>query len=276
MANPSKNSTHAQNTTDLVGPQAIILAAGKGTRMGGDVPKVLHRVADQPLVRWVVEACLGAGVSRCVIVVGYKGQDVIAALQDIKACTFVEQKEQRGTGHATRMAQPCFETSTATDVFVLAGDAPLIQTQTLRKLLNTHRQSHAVATLATAILDNPEGYGRVVRDDDGSFEAIVEQKDATDQQKQICEINPSYYCFRSDLLFESLAAVTNANAQNEYYLTDVPGNLKRAGHTVCLVEAVPAQEVLGVNTQQQLDDVDRILRARTATAIDDQIGISEP
>ncbi len=243
-------------------PQAIILAAGKGTRMAGDKPKVLYPVADQPMVKWVVQACRQAGVERCIIVIGYGGDQVRAALADEPACAFVEQKEQLGTGHATRMAQPLFATDRPVDVFVLAGDGPLIREQTLQKLLEVHRAHHAAATLATAVLDNPTGYGRVIREADGSFKTIVEQKDATPQQLQIREVNPSYYCFRSDLLFAALGQVKNANKSGEYYLTDVPELLKRQGHATAVVEAVPPEDVLSINTPEQLAEVDRILRGR--------------
>ena len=148
--------------------------------MGGDRPKVLYEVADLPMVTWVVRACRAAGVSRCIVVVGYKGDDVRAALASEPGCEFVEQTEQLGTGHAAQMAAPFFEGQPDGDVFVLAGDGPLIRAATLETLLDTHRQRNADATLATAVIDDPSGYGRVVRDPhDGDFMAIVEQKDAT-------------------------------------------------------------------------------------------------
>jgi bifunctional UDP-N-acetylglucosamine pyrophosphorylase/glucosamine-1-phosphate N-acetyltransferase len=247
-------------------PQAIILAAGQGTRMGGDQPKVLYPVAGQPMVRWVVQACLQARVERCLVVVGYRSDLVREALADLPACVFVEQAEQLGTGHATAMAQPAFEGQPVTDVFVLAGDGPLIRAKTLARLLEVHRRRRAAATLATAVVDDPDGYGRVVRAAAGQFEAIVEQDDATPAQLEICEINPSYYCFRSDRLFAALAQVENRNRQGEYYVTDVPGLLKRQGHTVTVVDAVPAEDVLSINTPQQLEQVDRILRKRLDTA----------
>ncbi len=242
-------------------PQAIILAAGKGTRMGGDLPKVVHEVAGEPMVRHVVRACRQAGVSRCVVVVGYKAELVREALADEPDCVFVEQTQQLGTGHAAQMAAPLFE-GVAVDVFVLAGDGPLIQGKTLARVLEMHRRSHAMATLATAVLDDATGYGRIVRNADGSFQAIVEQKDATPEQLAIREVNPSYYCFRSDALFASLADVRNDNAQGEYYITDVPGLLKRQGRTVTVVEAVPPADVLSINTPEQLAQVDAILRGR--------------
>lgn len=246
-------------------PEAIILAAGKGTRMGGDLPKVVHEVAGKPMVWWVVQACRQAGVGRCVIVVGYKGDLVRQALAGVEGVVFVEQAEQLGTGHAAQMARPLYEGKAGVDVFVLAGDGPLIRAQTLAELLKLHRDQRASATLATAILDDPSGYGRVVRDADGQFAAIVEQKDATPDQLALREVNPSYYCFASDDLFASLAQVRNDNNQNEYYLTDVPALLKKQGKAVRVIDAVPSQDVLSINTTAQLAEVDAILRARLAT-----------
>lgn len=247
-------------------PQAIILAAGKGTRMGGDLPKVVHPVAGRPMVYWVVQACKQAGVSRCIVVVGYKAELVREALAGETNVDFVEQTEQLGTGHAAQMAQPRFSTDPNVDVFVLAGDGPLIRPDTLTSLLKLHRKEGASATLATAVLDDPSGYGRVQRDAQGQFAAIVEQKDASPQQLAIKEVNPSYYCFVSGDLFDSLAKVRNDNKQNEYYLTDVPALLKQQGKRVCVVDAVPAEDVLSINTPVQLAEVDAVLRKRLGMA----------
>jgi len=247
-------------------PQAILLAAGKGTRMGSDLPKVLHPVAGRPMLRWVVDACLGAGVDRCVVVVGYRGDDVRAALADEPRCVFVEQTEQLGTAHAADMARPVFEGVPPCDVFVLAGDGPLIRTQTLARLLEVHRRTKAAATLATAVLDDPSGYGRVLRTAAGGFDRIVEQKDAGPDELAVHEVNPSYYCFTSTGLFDGIAQVGNQNAQHEYYITDVPALLRGRGHGVTLVDAVPAEDVLSINNPQQLAEVDRVLRARLQNA----------
>ncbi|NJL31501.1 MAG: hypothetical protein HC898_07665 [Phycisphaerales bacterium] len=176
--------------------------------------------------------------------------------------TFVEQAEQLGTGHAARMAQPVFDHQPPCDTFVLAGDGPLIRADTLRKLLEVHRTTQSSATLATAVLDDPTGYGRIVRDPTGGFREIVEQKDCNPAQVQIREVNPSYYCFRSDRLFATLGQVKNSNRQGEYYLTDVPGLLQAAGDRVTVVEAVPPEDVLGINTPADLAVVDEILRKR--------------
>jgi bifunctional UDP-N-acetylglucosamine pyrophosphorylase / glucosamine-1-phosphate N-acetyltransferase len=247
---------------DCTAPHAIILAAGKGTRMGSDRPKVAHEVAGKAMVYWVVRACVEAGVSRVIVVIGHGGDEVRSLLAGEPACVFVEQLQQLGTGHAAKMAQHLFDASKPADVFVLAGDAPLIRSHTLKTMLDAHRSTGASATMATSILDDPEGYGRIVRDAAGKFDRIVEQKDATPAQRAIREINPSYYCFRSDALFATLSRVGRNNSQGEYYLTDVPTLLQEQGQTVSVVDAVPPEDVLGINTPQQLSQVDGVLRNR--------------
>lgn len=279
---PGETPTPATAPDKSPKPQAIILAAGKGKRMaagGGDtvspdgnpLPKVLYPAAGKPMVWWVVQACKAAGVERCILVIGYEGEQVKAALADETCCVYVEQTEQLGTGHAARMAEPLFTDQPATDVFVLAGDGPLIRPQTLELLLKTHRDAGpngAAATLATAQLDDPTGYGRVIRSADGGLETIVEHKDCTPKQLQVREVNPSYYCFQSDLLFAGLARVKADNSQGEYYITDVPALLKGDGHPVAVVDAVPSDDIHSVNTPEQLALVDAILRRRLATKTD--------
>ncbi len=245
-----------------VASKAIIMAAGKGTRMGGDLPKVLHKVCGKPMVWWVVQACKEAGVDKCVIVVGYKAELVKEALAGETCCEFVIQAEQLGTGHAAQMAAPVLKNLDTANTFVLAGDGPLIQSTTLKKLLEVHTKTNAKATLATAVIDNPTGYGRVIREADGSFGFIIEQKDASEEQLKTKEVNPSYYCFNNKSLFESLANVKNDNSQGEYYITDVPGLLKEQGQIVSVVDAVPAEDILSVNTTEQLADVEAILAER--------------
>ncbi len=248
-----------KNTTQ---PDAIIMAAGKGTRMNSDLPKVLLPVAGKPILHWVVEACAAAGVGRCIIIVGFGSDQVRESLAGYPNCYFVEQTELLGTGHAVMMAEPLFDADDPRDVFVLGGDGPLIRKQTLEQVLQAHRQSGNQATLATSILEDPTGYGRVIRDADGSFKAIVEQKDATTDQLAVGEVNPSYYCFRSDALFTQLQQIRPDNQQGEYYLTDVPCLLKEQGNPVGVVDAVPAADVLSINTPEQLAEVDRILQER--------------
>ncbi len=260
--------TDLLNHTDPSGrpaPQAVILAAGKGTRMGSDdLPKVLYPVADKPMLWWVVKACQDAGVSRCIIVVGYKADEVRRSLDGLENIEFAEQHDPKGTAHAAQVTQHLFEDQPATDLFVLAGDGPLIRTKTLARMLEVHRRRGASATLATSVIDDPTGYGRIVRGADGGLERIVEQKDATPKQLQINEVNPSYYCFDSEALFGALNEVKSQNSQGEYYITDVPAILKGHGKKVEVIEAVPPADVLSINTPAQLQEVDGILRQRLA------------
>ena len=253
-------------TASQPAPAAIVLAAGKGTRMGGDLPKVVHEVCGRPMVCWVVDACRAAGVSRCVVVVGYRGELVQQALADEMdrpgmALAFVEQAEQLGTGHAALMAEAVLGDADV-DTFVLNGDGPLIRASTLSTLLETHRRERADGTVATAVLDDPTGYGRVIRDEQGGLREIVEQKDATPEQLAGKEVNPNYLCYRTAVLFDAIKRVGSDNAQGEMYLTDVPKVLRRDGRRIAVVDAVPAEDVLGVNTPEQLKQVEAILEAR--------------
>lgn len=252
------------------GPHAVIMAAGKGTRMRSELPKVAHEVAGRPMVWWVARACAAAGCERIVVVVGYGQETVRACLSGFDGCTieFVEQTKQLGTGHAVRMASEAFagvcEQEPQTPVFVLAGDGPLIRAETLGVLLDRHRETGATATLATAVLDDPTGYGRVVRGEDGGFKAIVEQKNAGAAELAVREVNPSYYCFGAAALFGALERVKRDSVSGEYYVTDVPAMLLGEGGVVEVVDAVPAEDVLSINTLEHLSVVDGVLRERLA------------
>jgi len=243
---------------------AVILAAGQGTRMKSDLPKVAHVVAGKPMVWWVARACVDAGCERVIVVVGYKQEIVRAIFRDDPLpveVEFVEQGEQLGTGHAVVSAKAALSGEAKDDgneVLVLAGDGPLITAETLKGLRDAHRDSCAVASMATARIDDPTGYGRIIRDASGRFIKIVEQKNATDAQREINEINPSYYCFDVSHLFRVLETVERNELTGEYYITDVPKLLKDEGHTVTVVDAVPADDVHSVNNPEQLALVDAI------------------
>ncbi|MEM9165574.1 MAG: NTP transferase domain-containing protein [Planctomycetota bacterium] len=245
-------------------PIAIILAAGKGTRMRSDLPKVCHPVGGRPMVAIVTDACLAAGCERVVAVVGYKQElvrEALAAFGDRVA--YAVQEEQLGTGHAVRCAIPALHhADPETPVLVLCGDGPLIRLDTLRALLSRHTESNAAATLATAVLDDASGYGRIKRDAEGRFVGIVEQKNATEDELAIREVNPSYYCFRLGDLAEGLGALTRNELTGEEYITDVPAWLLGRGGTVEVIDAVPSEDVLSINTPEQLAEVDTIFRAR--------------
>lgn len=256
-------------------PAAIILAAGFGKRMRSDLPKVLHPIGGRPMVCAVIDACREAGCARIVLVVGYKQElvrEAVAAaypgangLQDIE---FAVQPEQLGTGHAVMCAQPLFERERARPgaaVLVLAGDGPLIREATLSTLLSRHRDTRAGATIATSMIDDPTGYGRIVRDAGGRFAAIVEHKHCTPEQLAIREVNPSYYCFDAGALFQALPRVPRQAAGGEYYLTDVLELMLKDGRVVEVVAAVPPEDMLSINTPEQLADVDAIYRSRVRT-----------
>lgn len=247
-------------------PAAIILAAGKGTRMNSDLPKVVHPVGGRPMVCAVVDACREAGCSRIVVVVGYRQELVRDALREYPEVEYAVQDEQLGTGHAVMVAANQFPNPGNEDVFVLCGDGPLIRAQTLRTLVERHRTMRAEATLATAEIDDPTGYGRILRDG-GRFLGIVEHKAATAEQRRIREVNPSYYCFRAGPMFAALAEVERHPASGEYYLTDVLTTLARKGRRVEVVPSVPPEDVLSINTPEELAKVDAIYRARRAAAV---------
>lgn len=217
------------------------------------------------MVRWVVQACRDVGANPIVLVVGHGAEVVRDIFRDQADLVFATQEQQLGTGHAVDQARSVFANRADLnhmDVLVLAGDGPLIRTQTLQQMLDAHRRSGAAATLATSVISDPSGYGRIVRDSKKQFEAIVEHKDATDAQRAIREVNPSYYCFRAAPLFATLGKLDNKNANGEYYITDVFGLMRKAGERIEVIDAVPPEDVLSINDPQQLAEVDGILRKR--------------
>lgn len=240
---------------------AIILAAGKSTRMKSSLPKPLHEICGRPMLHYVLRACYEAGCHRVLVVIGHGKDEVIAQFGDDKRITFIEQTEQLGTGHAAKMCESELKKH-AGDVFILAGDGPLIRGQVLHTLLAAHREEKASASMATAVLDDPTGYGRVIRDEVGNFLDIVEQADCTPEQRELKEIFPSYYCVKSDDLLLALSKITNKNAKREYYLTDIYGILRREKKKVIAVQAVTAEDVLSVNTRQQQAEVDAVMQDR--------------
>ncbi len=258
-------STQANSAATL--PVAIILAAGKGTRMNSDLPKVVHPVGGAPMVHAVVNACREAGCTRIVLVVGYKQELVRSTFsgENARGIEFAEQTEQLGTGHAVQCCREVLSKEARSEhqpVFVLAGDGPLIRAKTLRTLLDRHRASHAAASLATSVIDDPTGYGRIARDASGKLVGIVEHKDCTPEQLKIREVNPSYYCFDARHLFETLATLKRNEKSGEYYITDVPTMLLSKGQRVEVIDAVPPEDVLSINNPTQLAEVDAIYRKR--------------
>jgi len=230
--------------------------------MNSDRAKVAHEVAGRAIVWWVVDACRRAGAGKIVLVVGHGAgevREVFAGEDD--DLIYVEQREQRGTGHATRCAEGALA-GFAGDVLVLAGDGPLIRPSTIEAMLRTHRATRAAATLATSIIDDPTGYGRIVRDAAGRFAAIVEHRNATPAQRAIREVYPSYACFDVGRLFAMLRELKPDALSGEFYLTEVFAMLRARGEAVEIVDAVPPDDVLSINTPQELAQVEAILIGR--------------
>jgi bifunctional UDP-N-acetylglucosamine pyrophosphorylase / glucosamine-1-phosphate N-acetyltransferase len=251
---------------------AVILAAGKSTRMKSRLPKVLHNICGRPMLGYVLRACFDAGCDRAIVVVGHGKDDVIGEFSNEKRIHWVEQTEQLGTGHAV---QVCAEQLRKVhgDVFILAGDGPMIRGEVLQNLHRAHRDGQAEASMATAVLDDPTGYGRIARDASGNFLDIVEQVDCTPEQRAIREVFPSYYCVKVESLLWALSKLTNSNKKGEYYLTDIFGHLRRAGKKVVAVQAVSAEDVLAINTRQQQAEVDAVMQQRIQRRLRDS-GVS--
>ena len=240
---------------------AVVLAAGKSTRMVTDLPKVLHEVCGRPMLAYVLDACREAGIERIVVVVGYRKEDIIHAFADEPDLHFVDQTEQKGTGHAVQICRDALDGFDG-NVLVIAGDMPLVRPETLKLLVETHTRGNSAVTLATAVLDDPTGYGRIVRDAYGNLQGIVEHSDCTPQQLAIREINPSYYCFDRKLLFQALDNVRPDNVKGEYYLTDALHILIRQGHRAVAITAVAAEDAMGVNSRKELARVGKIMQER--------------
>ncbi len=239
---------------------AIILAAGKSTRMRSDLPKVLHPVCGQPMLSYALAACRAASVERMFLVVGHQKDRVIATFPD-HDIEWVEQTEQLGTGHAVQMCVPAMAGFTG-DVLVLAGDMPLVGGQVLAQLLDTHRSSNASVTLATTELTDPTGYGRIVRNDAGELVGIVEQGDCTTAQRAIREVNPSYYCFDGPSLFTALGLIEPNPVKGEYYITDAVHILVKAGKSTATMPGLSPSAAMGVNSPEDLARIEQIMQDR--------------
>ncbi len=239
---------------------AVILAAGKGTRMNSDLPKVIHKCMDQPMVHYVIKAVKDAGALDVCVVVGYKSKEVKDAIYDI--VDYAEQTEQLGTGHAVKCARDFI--GTEGDTIILCGDTPLITGETLVSLIEEHKRRANGVTVLSAIVDDPTGYGRIVRDENGVFQEIVEQKDATAEQQKINEINSGMYIYNSEALAASLDLLSNENSQGEYYLTDTIALIKKIGLKVSakVIDADRIDEIKGVNTVEQLKEAEEIMKKR--------------
>lgn len=243
----------------MADPVAVILAAGKSTRMKSPVPKVLHEVCGRPMIEYVLDAVRAAGVKRVVVIVGHRADLVQDALKQHADIEFALQSDQKGTGHAVMM---CEENLRDHDgpVLVLASDTPLLEAQSLTGLLDDLRNNDAACVIGTAVTSANQGLGRVVRAADGAFVKIVEQKDATPEEAAIEEINTGCYTFDGQALFDALRRVRPDNSQAEYYLTDCPAILKADGRPVVAALKLTIEEAMGVNTRAQLAQVEYTLR----------------
>ncbi|MEM8872928.1 MAG: NTP transferase domain-containing protein [Planctomycetota bacterium] len=249
---------------------AIILAAGRSTRMKSDLPKPLHEVAGKPMLGHILDACWAGGIDRAIVVVGHGKEHVIQRFGSDERITFVEQTEQLGTGHAVMVCRDALDgEADDSDVLILAGDLPMITGDIVHAIRNAHAEDDADATLGTGVLDDPTGYGRVVRDEAGNFDAIVEQLDATPEQREVREVFPSLYCVKCGVLLDTLAKLTNDNAKGEYYLTDIYAIAKRDGRRVLAVEAVTADDIIAPNSRDQLADADAAMQDRIHAALRD-------
>lgn len=243
--------------------KTVILAAGHGTRMVSEKPKVLHEVGGKAMLNYVISASEAAGADDIAVIVGYKADIVKAALPE--NLTAIEQKEQLGTGHAVLQALPFFENFNG-NVLVLVGDAPLVRKETLEELVKAHEDGGFSATVLTAVFDDPTGYGRIVKKGDELIK-IVEHKDATDEERSIKEINSGMYCFDAQALKAALQAINSDNVQGEYYLTDTIEILRGMGKKVGSYPTPDVDDIAAVNSKVQLAEIGKIMRRRINTSL---------
>lgn len=254
--------------------RAVILAAGKGTRMRSKLPKVLHKVGGKAMLQHVLDAADAAGAVEKVVIVGH-GAELVESMVGEQG-KIVLQAEQLGTGHAVMQTKDALSGFTGT-AMILCGDTPLLDGEELKNFYEAHVQSGAAATVLTAFMDNPFGYGRIVRDADGNVQGIVEEKDADAQQKLIKEINTGIYCLECPLMFDVLATLTCDNAQGEYYLTDVLTKLNEAGKKVGGVVTEDSDMVMGINSRRQLAEAESVMRVRILNKLmDEGVTIMDP
>jgi len=244
--------------------------------MNTKLAKVLHEVCGRPMLAYVLDACRKAGVQRIYVIVGFGAEQVQGHFAEAEDVVWVRQDEQLGTGHAVAC---CREHLGDFDgqVLVLCGDGPLIRSHTLKALIEKHESGQSAATLATAVLDDPTGYGRIVRDPYGNMQGIVEDSDCNPYQKAIKEINPSYYLFNCKLLFDALEKVKPNNVKKEYYLTDAVSGIITTGHKVEAITAVLPDEAMGVNSRAQLSAASKIMQRRIQRRLmEDGVTIVDP
>ncbi|MCK9274703.1 MAG: NTP transferase domain-containing protein [Syntrophales bacterium] len=239
---------------------AIILAAGKGKRMQSDLAKVLHPLCGKPMLLYPIRAARALGCDKIVVVIGHQAERIKEVLKD-SSLIYIHQEEQLGTGHAVMQTEAELKNFGGT-VLILCGDVPLLQSSTLQELTAFHYNSRSDVTVLTTIVPNPDGYGRILKDTAGRVKKIVEDRDASEQEKEIAEINTGIYCVQSDFLFEALAAVKADNSQKEYYLTDIVEISDRCGRITRSFLLPDPKEAMGINTPAQLNDANTLLKSR--------------
>ncbi|OGH59377.1 MAG: hypothetical protein A2725_00935 [Candidatus Magasanikbacteria bacterium RIFCSPHIGHO2_01_FULL_33_34] len=244
--------------------QVLILAAGKGTRMNSDKPKVLHELANKPMLKYVFEEAISIS-PKPITVVGYGHEQVRRCLEG-ESTTYIIQDKQLGTGHAVSCARDYIDKEGSKNIFILPGDHPLIKAETLKKIVEIHKETSAIVTIGTVKVPNFEGVfsqflhsGRIVRDENGKIVEIIEYKDATDKQKEITEVNVSYYCFDSRWLCSNLSKLGNTNASQEYYITDLPKLASSQKQVISSFEILEYFQALGANTPEQLTRLEQYL-----------------
>jgi len=248
---------------------AIILAAGVSRRMATQLPKVLHEVCGRPMLAYVLDACRKVGVAKIYAVVGFGSEQVEQQFAQDEDIVWVQQDEQMGTAHAVLCCKEHLRDFNG-ETMVLCGDGPLVRAETLKTLIEKHQQEQAAAILATAVLKDPSGYGRIIRDRYGNIQGIVEDSSCTPEQSAISEVNPSYYLFHNKILFEAVERVKPDNVKKEYYLTDAVSNIIATGHKVVAVTAVRPEEAMGVNSRAQLSVASKIMQKRIQQKLMDQ------
>jgi bifunctional UDP-N-acetylglucosamine pyrophosphorylase / glucosamine-1-phosphate N-acetyltransferase len=240
---------------------AVVLAAGKGTRMKSDLPKVLVPVCGRPMIEFVLDALTTGGVERIIAVIGYRADLVREALNGRKNLTFALQAEQLGTGHAVMVCRDLLARHQG-PVLIVAGDAPLMQADSIAALLTEFNRSPAACVIGTALADNPEGLGRIIRDKEGNFLGIVEHRDATPAEREINEVSMSYYVFDCQTMLDALDLIRSDNDQGEYYITDLPRVFLSQGMKVRAVPVLKPCEVLAINSMQELAVVEAEMRKK--------------
>jgi len=238
---------------------AVILAAGEGKRMKSRKSKVVHKIFGKSLIEWIYTSVKEAGIDESIVVVGHRADQVIECMGD--RVKYAEQKEQLGTGHAVMQAEEYFKDKEGY-VLILYGDTPLVTSKTLKDVIEFHENNGCSATVITAEVDDPTGYGRIIRDSNGNVIRIVEQKDASPEETAIKEINSGMYCFTIEHLVKALRMLNNDNNQGEYYITDTIGILVEMGQKVGALKLSDSREILGINDRVQLFEASEIIKAR--------------